>query len=224
MENFGKLAFGDQILADGCDHQAGRADVLLDAAVDHGIVVDVHRSGQEIGGDVRDQRKALGVGQLVILGTENGVVLADVEILGILRELQIAAVRDIGEVLVFTGGRNANFSELLGFFNGLLGPAAGVDIDTGTALLEVHGDHGEIQMGTAVQEKDLVILRDTDDLSEISFSGIDDILEHFGAMAHLHDRHTAALVVEHVGSSLLQHLYGQNGRTSRKIVSAMHNL
>ena len=50
-------------------------------------------------------------------------------------------------------------------------------------------------------------------IPEVSFRFVDDPLVSLGTMAHLHNGHTGALIVEHLGGSFFQHLFRQDRGT-----------
>ena len=148
---------------------------------------------------------ALGVGQLVPGGAVDGLVLADVDVIGVLGNVQIGAVGDVGEILVGGGGDDLYLAILLGLGNRLLGPRAGLHIARLAVLHQVHGDHGELHRAAALNEQHLVVVGNVHQLTQIGFRIRRDLLEHLGAVAHLHDAHTAAAVVHHLVPDLLQH-------------------
>ena len=57
----------------------------------------------------------------------DGLVLADVDIVRIVGDVQIGAIGNVGVVLIGRGGNDLDFADLLGFGNGLLGPSTGLD-------------------------------------------------------------------------------------------------
>ena len=195
----------DQILTDDDHGHAGGPHVLLHASPDQAVVRDVAGAGEEHGGLVGHQHMALGVGQLVPSGAVDGLVFADVDIIAVVGDVQIAAIGDVGEVLILGGGDDVHLAEFLGLGNGLLGPCAGFHIAGLTVLHEVHGHHGELHGAAALNEQDLVVVRDVHQLAQVGLGLVGDLLEHLGAVAHLHDAHTAATVVHHLVPDLLQH-------------------
>ena len=66
---------------------------------------------------------SLGVRQLEILGAVNGIVLTNVDIVSILRNVQIGAIRNIGEVLIL-GGSNLDGVAAFPFFIRFIGTSA----------------------------------------------------------------------------------------------------
>ena len=76
----------------------------------------------------------LGVGELLPGHTVDGLILADVDIVGILGNVKIGAVGNVAVVLVLGGSGDDDLAVLLSLGNGLLGPCAGLDVD-GLAVL-----------------------------------------------------------------------------------------
>ena len=134
----------DQILPDDCHHHTGGAHVLLHACVNQAVVADVAGPGEEHGALVADQHMALDVGQLVPGHAVDGLIFADVHIVGVFRNVQIAAIRHIAEISVLAGGGHMHAAILSGLSNGLFGPRAGLHVAGHTVFHQVHGDHGEL--------------------------------------------------------------------------------
>ena len=215
----------DEVLTDDADDHAGRADVLLHACVDHAVVRDVAGLGQEHGGLVGDEDVALGVGQLVPRDAVDGLVLADVDVVGILGDLEVGAVGHVGVVLVLAGRGDDDLADLLRFLDGLLGPCAGLDVDGLAVLHQVHRDHGELERRAALDEQDLVVVGDAHEVAQILLSLVDDLLEDRGAVRHFHDAHAAAAVVHHLVPDLFQNGFRHHGRAGGEVkgTSVFHN-
>jgi len=209
----------DEILADDGHDHAGRADVLLHAGVDHAVVGHVAGLGEEHGGLVGHQHVALGVRQLRPGDAVDRLVLADIDVVGIVGDVEIGAVGDIGVVLVLGGGGDDHVSDLLGLGNGLLRPGAGLHIDGLAVLHEVHRDHGELQRGAALDEEHLIVVGDAHEVAEILFRLVDDLLIDLRAVGHFHDAHAAAAVVHHLIADLFQHGLGHHGGACGEVKS-----
>jgi hypothetical protein len=67
VEHRGAVGVGlaDEVVAHDDDGHAGGADVLLHAAVDDAVPLDVDGLGQVVGGHVRHQRHVAGVGDVL---------------------------------------------------------------------------------------------------------------------------------------------------------------
>ena len=216
----------DEVFADDADHHARRTDVLLHARVDHAVVGHVAGLGQEHGRLVGDQRMTLGVGQLFPRHAVDGFVLADVDIVGVFRNVQIGAVGNVGVVLVLGGRGDDDLADLLRLGDCLLGPCAGLNVDSLAVLHEVHRNHGELQRCAALNEQNFIVVGDTHQIAQILLGFVNDLLEHGGAMRHLHDAHTAAAVVHHLVADFLQNRLRHHGRTGRKVkcTTIFHNM
>ena len=102
-----------QVVPDDGDGHTGGGDVLLDAEVDAAVLGDVHGLGEDHGAHIRHQRHTLHLRHLHILGAEDGVVLADVDVACILVVVDGVHVRDVGEVLVLAGSNNVHLLSLI---------------------------------------------------------------------------------------------------------------
>ena len=198
------------------------SNVLLYAAVDHAVLLYVDRLTQETGGYVSNQRLTLGVRQLFIFCTINGVVFADVNIVRIIINGQIGAVRDIGESLILRRGNLYSLAVLLCLLISLLCPLTSDNIVCHAVLHQIHGNSCKLLRGTALEEQYLIVIGDTHEVTQILFSGLDDLIEGSTAVAHFHHRHTCSLIIQHFISGLTQNLFRQNRRTCTEIVYSMH--
>ena len=83
---------------------------------------------------------------------------------------------------------------------------------------EVERDRGKLQRCAALHEDDLVVVRDIHDLAQLRFGLHDDIIKHFGAVAHFHDGHAAAFKVDEIVPRAFEHFQRKHGRAGREIV------
>ena len=119
---------------------------------------------------------ALRVRKLVPCDTVDGLVLADVDVVGVCGDVQVGAIGYVGVVLVLGGGGHYDLTDLLGLGDGLLGPGSGLDVDGLAVLHEVHGNHGELERGSALYEQDLVVVGNSHQVPEVLLGLIDDLL------------------------------------------------
>ena len=70
---------------------------------------------------------------------------------------------------------------------GPLGPLAGDNVISHALLHQVHGDHGKLLMGAALQEQNLIVIRDIQQIPQICLGLVENVLVSLGAVAHLHD-------------------------------------
>ena len=191
MEPFLQI-LADQILADDDHAHAGGAHVLLHAGVDETVVSHVAGLGEEHGALVGDQDVPLGVGELLVGQAVDGLVLADIDVVGILGNVQVGAVGDIAEVAVLGAGGDDDFAVLLGLGDGLLGPGTGLDIDGLAVLHQVQGNGGKLQRGAALHEQNPIVIGDVHQVAQILYGLVHDLLEDLGAVRHFHDAHAAS--------------------------------
>ena len=159
-------------------------------------------------------------------GAVDGVVLADVDVIGIRADGQVGAVGDVGEGLVGGAGDRLGVDEACGLLIGLLGPLACDDV-VGLARgprqgAEVQRNGGELLGCAALQEQDLVIPGYSGKGAEIGLGLVEDGLEDGGAMAHLHDGLAGAPVIGHLRGALGEDLLGKDGGACGEVVDTCH--
>ena len=111
------------------------------------------------------------------MGAVDGLVLADVDVVGIAAELQLVHVGDIGEVAVLARGYATCVTEDLCLLEGLLRPRAGNDVVGLAVQHEVHGNCRELLGSATLQEQDMVVVGDAHELTQVSLGFLDDALE-----------------------------------------------
>ena len=210
----GAAHLAQTFVLDDDEGHTGHGEVLLSAAVDHGILRHVHGTGEDVARHVGDQGHGR-VDVLEDLGAVDGVVAGDVEVVGVSRNGP--SLGDVGVSGVGAGSHLDGLAEVLGLGHSLLGPYAGVQI--GSLLLEeVVGHHAELQRGTAAEEDHTVTLGDVEQLLEQGYCFVHYGLEVLGTMAHFHQREAGALKFDAGICNGLHHLCGQFGRTGVEIV------
>ena len=73
------------------------------------------------------------------------------------------------------------------------------------------------EAAAALQEQDFIALRHVHQLAELGLGVVKDLLEDLGAVAHLHDGHTGAVVVGDLSACTLEDLQRQHGRASGEV-------
>ena len=87
---------------------------------------------------------------------------------------------------------------------------------------EVEGHHGELLGGAALEEADLVVVGDLHQPPQTGLGVLDDLLEPFAAVAHLHHALAAAVVVEQFDLRGLEDGFGQHAGPGAEIVYSCH--
>ena len=215
--NLGIQVLTDQVFTDDDNSHTGGTDVLLNTSPDQAVVSNVAGTGQEHGRLVGDQDLTLCVGQLVECCAVDCLVLADVDVISVLGDVQIGAVGDVVEVLILGRSDDLNFAVLLSLGDSLLGPGAGLNVAADAVLQQVLSNHSELQCAAALDEDNLVVLGNAHQSAQISLCIVDDLLVDLGTMAHLHDAHTAATVVHHLVADLFQDLLRHHSGASGKV-------
>ena len=211
----------DEVVARDDHGHARGAGVFLRAGVDEPVALNVERLRQKAARDIGDQRHIAAIGQLVVHGAKDGVVLADVDVVEpIARGLGGNARVDIGhggnavEIGVFGAREQHGLAVLGGLLVRLVGKVAGHDVAGAAAAHEVHGDARKLQRGAALQKQDTVVVGDAHQAAQGCLGVVDDLLVHARSMAHLEHGHAATAVVHHLVGDLCEHACRQRGRAS----------
>ena len=220
----GVSGVAQQVVPDDGDGHAGGGNVLLHTEVDAAVLRHIHGLGKDHRAHVRHQRDALHLRDLDVLGAEDGVVLADVDVAGILVVGDGVHIRDVGEVFVLAGGHDVGFAELGGFLGGQIREVAGDKVVGLAGGHEVQRHHGELLGRTALEEADLVVVGDVHHPAQRGLSLGDDGIEPLAAVAHLHHALAAAAIFKQFGLGLLQDLFGQHAGACAEIVNSCHNV
>ena len=167
----------DKIFANDNDNHASRTDVLLNTAVHQTILRNVDRLGKEARGNIAYQRNVARFRKLMVMRSVDGLVFADVNVIGILTELKLIHVGDVGEVAIFTRSHTASITEQLSFLERLLRPRTRNDVIGLAVQHQVHGDGGKLLSCTTLQEQHLVVVGDVHKVAKIGFGFLDDALE-----------------------------------------------
>ena len=102
---------------------------------------------------------SLGVRKGFELGSVNGIVFTNIDIVRILRNGQIAAVRDIRKGLI---RRRSDFNRLtvnLSLLISFLSPLSRDNIGCLAVFHQIHGNHGKLQACPSLQKQHLIIIR-----------------------------------------------------------------
>ena len=107
----------------------------------------------------------------------DGLVLADVDVVGVFSELELVDIGDIGEVAVLARCHAARITEQLCLLESLLRPRAGNDVVGLAVQHQVHGDGRKLLGRAALQEEHLVVVGNAHQIAQVGFGLFDDALE-----------------------------------------------
>ncbi len=212
-----------QVIPHNGNGHAGGGYVLLHAKVDAAVLGHIHRLGEDHGAHVRHQRHAFHLGHLHVLGAENGVVLADVDVAGVLVVVDGVHIRNVGKVFILAGRHNVHLAELGGFLGGQVGEVAGNQVIGLAGGHKVQRHHGKLLGGTALEKADLVVVGNVHHPAQRSFGVLDDGIEPLAAVAHLHHALAAVAVFQQLCLGLPENLLGQHAGACAEVVYSCHN-
>ena len=113
----------------------------------------------------------------MVFGAIDGLVFADVHVIGARIHPQLGHIGHIAEIIIGRITQNTGVAKALRFLVRLLAPRAAHDILGKTAAHKVQGHHGELRGTAALQEQHLIVIRDTHEVAQIGFSLFDNRLE-----------------------------------------------
>ena len=212
-----------QVVPDDGNSHAGGGYVLLHAKVDAAVLADIHGLGKDHGTHICHQRHALHLRQLHILGAEDGVVLADVDVAGVLIVVDSVYIRDISEVFILTGCHDLGLAELGGLLGSQTREVAGHDVVCLAGGHKVQRHHGKLLGSATLEKAHLIVIRDVHHPAQRSLGILDDGIEPLAAVAHLHHALTAVAVLEQLCLCLLEHLLGQHAGACAEVIYSCHN-
>ncbi len=212
----------NQVLADHDEGQAGGTEVFLRAGIDQAELLDVDGATENVAGHVGDEG-GFRVGEGLHLCAGDGFVGGHVDIGGAFGVVQGGIVRHVGGDFLGGVGDDIDGADFLGFLDGLAGPGTGVDIVGHLTCAEkVHGDHGKLEAGTALEEEDLVVIGQAEKLAHVGDGfGVDGVVG-FAAVAMLHDGHARAVEIGQFLLGNLENLEGEGGGTCVEVVCSAH--
>ena len=181
VEHGGNLAVdvAEGAVFDDDDDCSGRGEVLLGAGVDEVILADIDGTREDVTRHIGYQRH-FHVGILADFRTVDGVVGGVVEIVDIVRH---GIFGNICVVVGFRRTNNFDFAEEFGFFDGFVGPCAGVEICC-LGFQQVEGGHAELEACAAAEEEHAVAFGHVQQLFDQSLSLVHNGNKFFAAVAH----------------------------------------
>mmetsp|Transcript_14066 Transcript_14066/g.44188 ORF Transcript_14066/g.44188 Transcript_14066/m.44188 type:complete len:281 (-) Transcript_14066:42-884(-) len=205
--------------ADEANRDSRRAQVLLKACVDVGVLADVDRLGAEVGGHVRNERHGADVRRIAPLHAVHRLVGAVVDVRGLRVQLPSGLVGDAGELRGLGVARSLARAVLCGLLVRLLAPLPSDEVVRLRLRAEhVEGHRRELQRRAALREDHLVVGGHAQDVPQVLLRLAGDLHELLGTVRHLHDAHTTALVIDELFLDVLENLERHHAGTSREVV------
>mmetsp|Transcript_151245 Transcript_151245/g.367358 ORF Transcript_151245/g.367358 Transcript_151245/m.367358 type:complete len:329 (+) Transcript_151245:67-1053(+) len=161
------LACG-KLRADEAHGDAGRAQVLLQACIDVGVLADIDRLGAEVRGHVRNKRHTSDVWGVAEFHAVHRLVGAVVHVGGLWVQLPGGLVRDAGELGGLRVASNLAGAVLGSLLVRLLAPLPGdevVRLSLSSEHVQRHG--GELERGSTLSQDDLVVVRHAEDVAQV---------------------------------------------------------
>ena len=209
----------EHILADDGERNARRGEVLLRAAVDHGVLGHVDRTRKDVRRHVGDQ----GNGRnevLVVLGAVDRIVGGDMHVIQIGGNGE--TLGNVGEIAVFGRRQQFHFAVTLGLLDRLLRPDAGIDV---TCFLteEVGGPLVKEGAGAAADIENLVVLRNVEHLAEKRVGFGHHVVEILGAVRNRKQRKARPVEIDNRFGRIFKYFVCKDRRSRVEIV-LFHNI
>ena len=219
----------EEIVTDNDTRGAGGAEVFTGGRVDDTVLGDVDGAGEQGGSHVSAEDLVANVGVNEEFEAGHGFVCGAMNVLGILGELPLRDGADGGFVVIFGVVDDLAFAPLAVLGHNFLGPDASVN-EIGLGLVnttdEIHGDGGELSVGTPLEEEHVVVVRNLEELAHVGNQLLEDGLD--GAInvtvRAFHKIHAEALVIQELVLGLVKDFLKNARRTGREVVSALGTL
>ena len=127
IQHRGDLPTGlaEEVLANDDERDARGAEVLLSPGVDDAEALQGEAAAEDIGGHIGHEGR-VGSGEVLKLGTEDGIVARQVDVAKTRGNLDVLG--DVVVVLVLGTGQDLYPTEHLSLLDGLGGPGTGIDV------------------------------------------------------------------------------------------------
>ena len=219
-QRFGAL-LEERFLCDDERH-AGRAEVLLDAGIDEVEFAEINRAREHVARHVGKEGHALRIGNVVVLRAVDRVVVAEVDVGGIRRDLELVLLRDVLVAAVLARGCDDADAEVLGFLVRFFCKAAGEDVSTRMLLRsEVQWQQGELRARAACHEQDFIVVAEIHELLDVGFRLVLHRCVFLRAVADFEDRFAASAEVQELCLCFLEDGQRQRRRAGIEVVDAI---
>ena len=122
------------------------------------------------------------------------------EVGGVVGQRDISLLRRFDMAVLGAGGGDVGAAEQMPrLLDRLVAPDTGLDeVGTTAAAKQVHGHRGKLLGGTPLGEQHPIVVRNCEQFTQIGLGALGDGHVLAGAVAHLHHREPAALIVQHL--------------------------
>ena len=194
----------------------------MGAGVDDAIPAHIHRLAQNVGRHIGHQGNAAGLRDVVPLGTEDGVIGAVVEVPGVRAELQLLLGGDTGVIAVAGIRGHIDGTVFCRFLAGDFGEVAGDGVVRLAVFPhQIQRNHGKLGRRAALEKQNFVGVRYLQKPLQICLRLVKNLLIDGGAVAHLHDGHSAAVIIQQLARGDFKYLGWQRGRTCREVIGPL---
>ena len=211
----------DEIFARDDDGHARGGEVFLRARIDDAEFCHVYFAGQDLRAHVAHER-LFRFGEFDIAGAENGIVRADVHVIGIVVEFDRIHVGDVCIIFILGRGDFPCLAVDLAFLPGFFGKVARHDVIGLSRVHQVEGNGCKLLARAALYKQYTVIVGNVHQLAHERLRFFHDGGERFVPVADLRDAHTGSLKIKEFFLRLFEHFEGEHGRACRKVINS-HN-
>ncbi|MEJ2157686.1 MAG: hypothetical protein P8X96_20345 [Desulfobacteraceae bacterium] len=103
------------------------------------------------------------------------------------------------------------------------GPGSRINVHGALFSGQVHRYQGELQRCPSLHEQDAVVVGQVHQATHTAFGRLDDLIKGLGAMTHLHNGHSALVVIEQFSLDLLQNGQRQGGWSGIEVMNALND-
>ena len=152
--------------------------------------------------------------------TEYGVVEADMHVVRVLTEIGGIDFGYVSVGLVLAGRHAISVGERSGFLERLFGEVARHDVIRFAIDAYIERNGGELRGRASLNEDDVIVLGYREQLTEQALRSVVDLLIRLGTMAHFHDAHAGAVIIDQLLLHFFKYGKREHGRTRGKIVNS----
>jgi hypothetical protein len=152
----------------------------------------------------------------------DGLVAADMQISSIVSDPVFVITGYACEIFSLSGPDDAGRSQRFGIGNRLFDPGPGIEKFGSFAIgHKVQRHHCKLKSGAALNEQNVMAIRDSQHVTDIGNSFIVDIIVMFSPVTHFDEGHSRPLVIYEIGLGFFQGCKWQGAWTGRKVENSI---